>query len=640
MRKLNSKLETEFISEKGNDSIHKTYVAYTPLDQYMCIVIGESYDNDVDINSAKLAVQTVLTAFERKPSLKRLKEYVKHANEQILLHSTKNKLKVSVTVLVTDYTRMQYAVCGNTKIHVFNENVILHESITQTKWNELIESNRIEDIDPAEVHNLTKYLGMSNKIKPFISGKIDLIENSTIFLSSSNIWGQIASIELLDAYENAKESEELLDSVQELLLSRQEEGQIGSYTAAAIFVKKTYKEDSMKKKKRKKLFLIVSIVLIAIILIGFILILLMRSNDRKKINEINKLKNSGTKYITYGNYSKSLIEYEKAAELTDTLNMNNWQYTEDKKEIADLVSEKVTLLTTIQDAESFLKEKNYEDAKKLFSDVLEQARYDDETSISQYAEEKLDLVNSQLEISNLIAIGEMYEASEDYENALDQYNQAIEVLKQIKDVELRSEVQVKIYDVTQKLKEIEQAKEDEKEQKKQEKANKKLIKIRVLLASANKALGEGKVQEAENVHDEILSVYNEISISNEEVEKIYEDIVTLEQAISEEKVKQSENAVNEKIEEAGIYIMDAAEAARKNQNEKAIKLYEKALAVYKELKIWDSQVEKIYEEINILEQAIIEASEPVSSTPEEEEEIKGDSEEPVSDQDESNQSEE
>ncbi len=30
MRRLNSKLVMNFISEKGNDQIEKTYVAYTP----------------------------------------------------------------------------------------------------------------------------------------------------------------------------------------------------------------------------------------------------------------------------------------------------------------------------------------------------------------------------------------------------------------------------------------------------------------------------------------------------------------------------------------------------------------------------------------------------------------------------------
>ena len=107
MRRLNSKLVMNFISEKGNDQIEKTYVAYTPLENFMCIAIAESYDNETAENSAKLAVEAALTAFERRPSLKRVSEYIRYANRQLLLHSTRYPLKASITVLVTDYTRIQ-----------------------------------------------------------------------------------------------------------------------------------------------------------------------------------------------------------------------------------------------------------------------------------------------------------------------------------------------------------------------------------------------------------------------------------------------------------------------------------------------------------------------------------------------------
>ena len=58
MRSLNSKLVMDFISEQGYDSVEKTYVAYTPLEDYMCIAVAESYDNETE------ALEAVLTAFE------------------------------------------------------------------------------------------------------------------------------------------------------------------------------------------------------------------------------------------------------------------------------------------------------------------------------------------------------------------------------------------------------------------------------------------------------------------------------------------------------------------------------------------------------------------------------------------------
>ena len=55
MRNLNSRFVMDFISEQGYDSIDKTYVAYTPLENYVCIAIAESYDNETKENQKLLA---------------------------------------------------------------------------------------------------------------------------------------------------------------------------------------------------------------------------------------------------------------------------------------------------------------------------------------------------------------------------------------------------------------------------------------------------------------------------------------------------------------------------------------------------------------------------------------------------------
>lgn len=615
MRRLNSKLRTKFISEKGNDSIHKTYVAYTPLDQFMCIAVAESYDNDTEINSAKLAVETVLTAFEKKPSLNKIKEYLRCANEQILLHSTKNKLKVSITVIVSDYTRMRYGVCGNTKLHVFYENMLSFISETQTKYQQLLDNGNDTKINNAEIHNLTQYLGIGNHVKPYISRKINLIESSTLLISTSNLWGMVSDIELLDAYETAKDSEELLDNAQELLLSRQDKEEIGSYTLAVISIEKTFKEDTQKIKKRKKLLMIAAVIVSCIVVIGTIVIFTIRAMDRNKMSDIKQMDQKGIQYINYENYAKSLAEYEKAEKLSDKLSLNNWQYIDEKKELKDKITNKLTLLTTMQDGDTCIESDKFEAAKQLYEEVLKEAKYNEEPSIYAFASEKLEDINRNIEINQLVAFGEMYEASEDYSLAIGQYNQALEILKQTRNVEKRGEVQTKIYDATQKVKEIKQAAAEEKEKKKLEKeeekqgkVNQKVIKIQVLLASANKYLGESNIKEADKIYEQILTVYNGVGASNEEVVKIYEDIVKLEQAIAEAKVKLQETATQESLLKAQDYLMQAAEAAQKNKNEEAIKLYKKALAIYKKLKIWDDQVEKIYEDIEILQQKIQEPS--------------------------------
>lgn len=626
MRKLNSKLFTNFISEKGHDSIHKTYVAYTPLDEFICFAVAESYDNDTEINSAKIAVETVLSEFEKKPSFKRLKKYLKCANEQILLQSTKYKRKVSITVILSDYTRMKYAVCGNTKIHVYFGNIFSHISKTQTKHQELLEDEKIIYKDPFETHNLIQYLGIGKHIKPFLSKKIMLNDNSSILISTSNLWGLVSDIELLDAFENAKNNQELLESIEELLLSKQEAEKIGSYTAAAITVEKTFKEDNTKKKKRKKILIIVAVILTVALIIGAIVISSVRASDRKKISNLKELNQKGISYIEYENYAKALDIYEDASERAEKLSLTNWQYIDEKKKLKDAVANKLAILTTLEDGETSIKESDYDTAKRLYTQVKEQAQYNEETELYEYACERLKLINQMLAVKQLIAVGDMYISTEDYKAAIKAYEEAVEMLKVIDEVELRGEVQVKIYDAIQKQKEADEKAKTEKEAKAKAKADKKLIKIKAYITTANKLLGDNNISGASELYDKIMELYEKIGISDEDTDKAYEEIVALEQAITEAKEKKKETAEKEeetkkeeaekkeeeekenKLKKAQKYMITAAEQARKGNNKKALAYYEKALAIYKELDIWDDQVDKIYEAIEELEQGTIETS--------------------------------
>lgn len=620
MRKLNSKIITNFISEKGHDSIHKTYVAYTPLDKFICFAVAESYDNDTEINSAKLAVETVLSEFEKKPSFKRLKKYLKCANEQILLQSTKYRRKASITVILSDYTRMKYAVCGNTKIHVYFGNIFSLISKTQTKHQELLEDQTIIYADPFEAHNLIQYLGIGKRIKPYISKKIMLDDNSTILMSTSNLWGLVSDIELLDAFENAKNNQELLESIEELLLSKQEAEKIGSYTGAAIAVEKTFKEDNIKKKKRKRILITVGIILLVLLIIGAIVISFIRASDRKKISNIKTLNQKGLNYIEYENYAKALDIYEDASESADKLSLTNWQYIDVKKKLKDKVSEKLAILTTIEDGETSIKESDYDTAKRLYTQVKEQAQYNEETELYGYACERLELINKMLTVKQLIAVGDMYISTEDYADAIKAYEEAVDILKEIDEVELRGEVQVKIYDAIQKQKEAKEKTQTEKDVKEKAKADKKIIQIKAYITTANKLLGDDNISGASELYEKIMALYEKIGISDEDTDKVYEEIVALEQAITEakekkketkekeeekakeEEEKKKEEAKENKLKKAQKYMIEAADLARKGQKKKALSYYEKALAVYKELNIWDDQVDKIYEAIDELEQ--------------------------------------
>lgn len=617
MRNLNSKLVMDFISEQGYDPIEKTYVAYTPLENYMCIAVAESYDNEAEENSAQLAVEAVLTAFEKKPSLKRLREYIRYANDQILLHSTRSELKVSLTVLVSDYTRMRYAYCGNTRIYILYENLFMHISKTQTQFHQQMEADAPEEADKADasqIHNLTQYLGKEKRVRPFVSKVTELTEGSTILFATSNLWGRLSEIEILDAYEYTKTGREFLEILQELLLSLQDEfdQRMGSYTAAFLYIEKIFKEDIQKKKKKKRMFVLAAAVLAVLLLVFLIVLFSMRAFDRRKIKEIEKHDQRGVRYTEYENYVKALEEYEQAVSLAEGLNLYNWQYIEEKRELKESVSDREAVLILLQEAEAACLSGEYAQAEKLYSQVQKEAVYQQLGTLARNAEKKLEEIVMRMQIMQHISLGDMYDSTQDYEEALLHYNRALNKLTQMMDLDLQGDVQAKIFAVRQKQKENSQAEEAARQEEAQQKqeaeaaqkaaaADRAVIKINTLTANASNALEEGRTARARELYQQALSRYNKFSGSSEDADKLYKEITALGQAITEAEVKAKEEARSERLAKAAQYAIQAKEAARSGDKNTAAALYKKALEIYQELNIWDEKTEAVYDAIDELE---------------------------------------
>ena len=614
MRKLNSNLVMDFISEKGNDQIEKTYIACTPLENYMCIAIAESYDNETEENSAQIAVQAVLSAFVRKPSLKHIPEYIRYANKQIFLHSTKCQLKVSLTVFVTDYTWMRYAVCGNTKLYCIYENIFTLTGRTQTIYQQLLDKDAGAEPDQSEIHNLTEYLGKSRRIKPLISRKTRLTEGSVLLFATSNLWGRLSDVEILDAYEDTKTNKEFLDTLQELLLSLQGQGQqkIGSYTAAFLSVEKVFHEDVQKEKKKKRIFIIIIIAIFILALVLCITILSVRALDRKKIKQIREYDKKAVRYADYGNYDKALEEYGYAEETVNKLNMDNWQYTSEKEELSETVSGRKFLIELIQEAGTAFTGQDYKQAEKIYKQAQQEAAFQGLDTIEDEAAAKLIETDIYIQVSQTVTLGDMYASAEEYEEALEQYQKALEFLNKVNNLEMQAEIQAKIFNARSQQKAADQAEEEikkaekeekkkqEKEKKKQQAADREIIQMNTLITSASKALEEGRIKRAGKLYKEVLSKYNSFSGNAEDAEKVYADITALWQAITEAKAKEEEDAEQKKLALASKYILQAKEAARNGKKDKAVQYYEKALDVYKEMDIWDERPEAVYEALEEL----------------------------------------
>ena len=189
MRRLNSQFTTKYISEAGTRAENKDYFGFVEMDNVACWVIAEGYDKDTTISSAKLAVDTVISEFTKKPSLSKrtIKRCIKEANRQLKLQSSKFHLKASILVVVSNYTKLRYAVCGNCRFHIFRGSNILEKSHDTSLYQEMIQEQEIVDDGEKgieESRNLLQYLGKQGHLKIKVSKKKKL-QNEDILLMTT-----------------------------------------------------------------------------------------------------------------------------------------------------------------------------------------------------------------------------------------------------------------------------------------------------------------------------------------------------------------------------------------------------------------------------------------------------------------------
>ena len=130
MRKQNSEFLTAFISEASRKIKNTDYFGFVELDKFACYVIADGIDDDVDAISAKLAVDTVVSAFMESPSMSKraVRRYLRAANRALLTARSKMRLKASVTVLVTNYVKLRYGQAGNTRFRLYRDGFLRMQS--------------------------------------------------------------------------------------------------------------------------------------------------------------------------------------------------------------------------------------------------------------------------------------------------------------------------------------------------------------------------------------------------------------------------------------------------------------------------------------------------------------------------------
>lgn len=361
MRRLNATIKVDFISEKGFDNTDKTYFAYIPLENMICYAVAESCDNYSNENSAEIAVKAVLGAFECKPSFKNLKQYIRKAHQTL----REKRLEAAITVVVSDYTRIRYASCGNVKFYLLNNDVIELKSEPHNYVYEKPDSvkHSLGKEPFHELRNLSQYLGQNKPIKPFISKKTELPEGCTMLFTTVNIWEALDDVEILDAYAN---SESFIDCIQALYIPAEHAASaVGSYTIVSLFVEKPFKEDNIKKKKRRRI-IIISIVIAIILVIVFAIINYL---DRLAITRIRDLDNKSVEYLDYGRYDMVFEQYDEANTRTNALKLRWLLHKEEKQVLSETIPQTKELLYNIVKGDEEFENGNYENAYSFYKKV-------------------------------------------------------------------------------------------------------------------------------------------------------------------------------------------------------------------------------------------------------------------------------
>ena len=416
MRKFNSSFKTAFISEEGGKLKNNDYFGFVELDKYACYVIADGITDVRDSESARKAIEAVVTAFQNAPGMSKgkIKSYLKFANKELLTGKSYEKLKACLTVVVCDYEKFRYGYAGNTRLRLYRDGKkILATSDMSLSQNMVKDGQIAEDklAEHEERNNLTSYLGME-KYSPFVSKKIKLADGDIIALYTKGIWENVDEGEIGDVFEEAgNEPEEECNKVEDLLLSRQPQN-LDNYTFVAIYADKVF-VDPNRRKNIKKIFMIIFVILVVVLVAGLIVFLWGRDRTKKRADMELCFSNTEA-YMEDHNFIRAKEECEKAIQLAEKLG---------DTELQEKFNEYLICLEAVISADDLWGKGNFADAKEAYLTAKERVRYAD-NSILDYIEERLAEAAGYEQIFDDIAMGDSLRVLGSYELAEEKYLEA------------------------------------------------------------------------------------------------------------------------------------------------------------------------------------------------------------------------
>lgn len=581
MRKQNSTFKTAFISEAGSGLENNDYFAFVELDRYACYVLADGLNDLPDAESARLATQTIILAFEEHPSIKKhaVLSYLEAANKALAKADSREKLKASVTVVVTDYVKARYGYAGNTRLRLYRDGIVKEQTRDMSLGTELVKEKEL----PADTlsrheqrNNLYTYLGQGKGFHPFVSKKIKLVNGDIFALYSRGIWENLDGGELDDVFSEAKdEPQESLDNVEDLLLSKQP-GDLENYTFASVFVDKVFL-DPNRKRRIKKIITVTVVVLVVVLVVSLVAWLLYRQR-LKRVEEMERRYSNKIEYIQDDNFVRAKEECGEALKLAEKLKI--------KKQIQE-ISDYQKLIEAVNTADDAYSGGKYGDAQTAYVTAKERSRYADRVA-DDYIDKQLARITDYLSVFDYIQLGDTLTAQGDYERAEEKYLQA-------KSLATKTYFEEGRKDAIEAL-EVMYASRDKAEEADTQEAKAKAANetgAAQLASDGDKAFAEGDYEGAKAYYAMALEKYQELG------DTAHAELIGTKIASSGEKAE----ADKQKEHQAEAYVSAAKEQETAGDKLEAKKQYLFAKNIYKELKM-DDKVIEVDGMIEILETAM------------------------------------
>ena len=414
MRKQNAEFKTAFISEADKSLVNTDSFGFVELDGYACYVIADGIDDRADAMGAKLAVDTIISAFMEAPSIRRhtLRRCMAAANRALLRADSKMKLKASVTMVVTDYVKLRYAQAGNTRLRLYRNGFLKLQSRDNSLSTELAEERKLEPDQLSrheERHNLYSYLGQEKGFWAYVSKKFKLSDADALALYTRGIWEHVDEGELADTFGDATDDPQpTVDAVEDLLLSRQPED-LEQYTFAAIFFNKIY-TDPNRKRRIKRIIMTAIPILLALAVVAVVL-LVRRNNRRRDIAAMERSFCDAVEYIQADNYPRAKEECQKALELADKVK---------DSDVRQDASDYIKLIESVMSGDDRLDGGAYAEALRDYRNARTRSRYADNLGMD-YIEERLEQTASYMAVYDMLSLGDTLALNLQYDEAERQY---------------------------------------------------------------------------------------------------------------------------------------------------------------------------------------------------------------------------